>query len=618
MLAVGLALVVMVGWNYFFSPPPPEKQPAGAVTSPTAAGSAPVIQGTARSQAGIGLDGKMAAAPAAELDRPEQKIALTFAHLAVEFSDRNAALVSWKLTDPKYQRDAQLGELVSKQPGLLLVNFARSTQVVPPGALWKGEKLSDKQVRFTYRNDAIEVVKTFTIHPDDYLIQLVVQVASLRGELSQRVTVTSYGWQNPEVKVEGNEHTRAFMSATETIGGEIGHTPHTSLAQAPRGSSAFRWTGFDHPYLLIAMAPHPRIQNVQKFTSITADPGGIQTDILFPTTTLRAGEQPATFELITYAGPKYYKELERADSISGFSTGFKDTVDLGWFKIIGKPMLTILGFFYGLVGNWGVAIILLTVLVKLATLYWTTKSMRSMKGMAVLGPKITELREKYGKDQSRMQAETMALYKQNDIKPLAGCLPIFLQMPIWIALYRMLSSATELYLQPFIPGWIGDLTSRDPYYILPIAVTITMFLQTKLQPLTGDSMQQKVMLYGMPLMFGVMGLFFPSGLTIYMFTNTVLSALHSLYMNKFDAQSLAMAAKLKEATEAAEAAKVAAATGGAKPAAVAKAAAVAKPAAVVKPAADTSSDASPAAPAKDPVASRGPNNSNSKNKRSKR
>jgi YidC/Oxa1 family membrane protein insertase len=245
--------------------------------------------------------------------------------------------------------------------------------------------------------------------------------------------------------------------------------------------------------------------------------------------------------------------------------------------------------------------------------------------MAVLGPKMAELKKKYGNDSARIQQETMALYKHNGVNPLAGCLPIFLQMPIWIALYRMLSSASELYLQPFIGGWIGDLTHRDPYYILPVVVTGTMFLQSKLQPATGDSAQQKIMLYGMPLMFGVMGLFFPSGLTLYMFTNTVLSALHSLYMNKFDKPSLALAAKLKEATEAAkkaaedEAAKAAGKSPGkaskpASKAAVKESAEEPTKASAEEPEAGAADGDEPAQ-SKEPVASRGSNSGKKKRKR---
>jgi membrane protein insertase Oxa1/YidC/SpoIIIJ len=123
-------------------------------------------------------------------------------------------------------------------------------------------------------------------------------------------------------------------------------------------------------------------------------------------------------------------------------------------------------------------------------------------------------------------------------------------MPIWLALYRMLSSAGELYQQPFIHGWIDDLTSTDPFHILPFILVGTMFLQARLTPATGDSRQQKMIQYGMPLMFGVMSFFFPAGLTLYIFTNTCLSALHSIYMNKYDKKSLATVAKIKEQVDA--------------------------------------------------------------------
>jgi YidC/Oxa1 family membrane protein insertase len=199
--------------------------------------------------------------------------------------------------------------------------------------------------------------------------------------------------------------------------------------------------------------------------------------------------------------------------------------------------------------------------VKGATIPFTTKSMRSMKAMAVLAPQMKALQEKYKGDRQRLQMETMALYKQHGANPLSGCLPIFLQMPIWLALYRMLSSTGELYQMPFIRGWINDLTAEDPTHVLPIALMITMFLQARLQPTapTNDpaqKMQQRMMLYGLPIMFGVMSFFFPAGLALYMFTNTILSAVHSIWMNKFDKKSLALTARIEAAKAKAEAEKL--------------------------------------------------------------
>jgi YidC/Oxa1 family membrane protein insertase len=175
--------------------------------------------------------------------------------------------------------------------------------------------------------------------------------------------------------------------------------------------------------------------------------------------------------------------------------------------------------------------------------------MRSMKAMAAIAPQIKAMQTKYADDKQRQQTETMALYKEHGVNPVAGCLPILLQMPIWIALYRMLANAGELYLQPFIPGWIDDLTNTDPYYVLPAVLFISMFVQARLQPASVDSTQQKFLQYGMPIMFGVMAFIFPSGLSLYMLTNNLLSMLHSIYMNKFDKKSLASAAQLKKNQE---------------------------------------------------------------------
>jgi YidC/Oxa1 family membrane protein insertase len=282
--------------------------------------------------------------------------------------------------------------------------------------------------------------------------------------------------------------------------------------------------------------------------------------------------------------------------VAGFSTGFKETVDLGWLRIIAQPMLWLLLAFHSVAGNWGIAIVLLTIVVKGVTLVWTTKSMRSMKAMAVLGPQMKALQEKFKEDKQRLQVETMALYKQHGVNPLAGCLPMLLQMPIWWALYRMLSQAGELYQQPFIPGWINDLTAADPYYVLPILLIVTMFAQARLSPTTVDpsqQMQQRLMQYGMPLIFGFASLFFPAGLTLYIFTNTCLQALHSIWINKYDKKSVALTAQLKKNQAATAAAKEATAVKNAKDAnakdANAKDAASAPSAAKLASAADASS-----------------------------
>jgi YidC/Oxa1 family membrane protein insertase len=194
-------------------------------------------------------------------------------------------------------------------------------------------------------------------------------------------------------------------------------------------------------------------------------------------------------------------------------------------------MLWLLKVFYRMFGNWGIAIILLTVVVKLLTLYWTQKSMRSMKQMQRLKPKIDELRAKFKDDKERLNQEMMALYKIHKVNPLGGCLPMLIQMPIWFALYRTLGNAVELYRSNFA-GWITDLTAPDPYYVLPIAMGISMYAQQAITPQPMEGTQAKMMKYFMPGFFTLMMLALPSGLTLYIFVNTVLTMIHQWYMNK--------------------------------------------------------------------------------------
>ncbi len=574
LLAVALALGVMLVWNMVFSKKEDPKPAVGsgsgsAIVGAPVAPPSPVGQST-EAPAPAAAGPSMAEAPRG----PEQKIALAFPDkFTATFSSYGGALVSWKLADPRYERDATKGELLPgmENTGAFLVDFAKSTYVLPRRAEWKGTKVSEQEVRFTISTDQLDLEKVFTVMPDAYLVKMVVTAKWKipAGKIAtQELAVTAFAYQDVESSEKGASSqslARAWVSST-LADGSIHHTAVKDVIEWPRFEPGIQWSGFEHPYLLAVYAPKPALANeytVEKHT-FPEDPKGLmRTDLLYvPAMQVKAGDGPVTRELVAYLGPKNYHALEHADESSGFETGFKKTVDLGWFKFIGKPLLWLLLKFFSFFQNWGVSIILLTFLVKAATLYWTTKSMRSMKAMAALTPQMKGLQEKYKGDRQRLQAETMALYKTHNVNPIAGCLPILLQMPIWLALYRMLSSAGELYQQPFIPGWIDDLTAPDPSHILPVVLVVTMFLQARLTPQTGTSGQQKMIQYGMPLMFGVMSFFFPAGLTLYIFTNTCLSALHSIYMNKFDPKSLEIAARMKknqdEAAAAAEKAKLAA------------------------------------------------------------
>lgn len=561
LLAVALALGVMLVWNMVFSPDKKPAPPAGTTTTANGVTVGPTV---ATSLVGVALDPALAPAPAALPASLEPNVVLTFPKFVATFSPIGGNLVSFKLTDKRYVGHGKKsahpdGELLgqldgARFPGTFAVDFASSTYVLPANAVWTSKALSATVLQYSISTPTLDVTKTFTLLPESYLVKLAVAatVKVPAGQIAeQTLAVSVYALQDP-ARIEGAKgqgDARAWVSSS-LVGDSIRHSPVTSVVKAPRMEHGITWTGFEHPYLLAAYAPRTDgKQLVDKWTYIDpAAPGLMRTDLEFPTEKLTADKNTITREVVGYLGPKNFKTLEAADEISGFNTNFRHTVDLGWFAFIGKPLLWLLLKFYAALGNWGLAIILLTFLVKAATIYWTTKSMRSMKAMAALAPQMKILQEKYKDDKQRQQVETMALYKTHGVNPIAGCLPILLQMPIWLALYRMLSSAGELYQQPFIGGWIDDLTSTDPFHILPFILVITMFAQARLTPATGDSMQQKMMQYGMPLMFGVMSFFFPAGLTLYIFTNTILSALHSVYMNKFDKQSLALVEKMKAAS----------------------------------------------------------------------
>jgi YidC/Oxa1 family membrane protein insertase len=580
LVAVGLALGVMLLWNMIFPSEKPKDDPAAVVGS--GSGSTAVAASAAVAKSGVCYAKPEAGVSEAPRGK-EERVTLDFpGKLRATFSTYDGSLVSWHLADERFAKDHTKGELLPSQPdaGAFQVGFWRdSTRCLPEKTEWKLASKSATQVVFTYEHAGITLEKTFTVVPDAYIVKMALKMNVKAGDkevVSQKLAITSYAFQDPKADAGGGMQVQPRVWVSSTLKeGEILHTPlkdlkdgETGIAK-PRYEPTMTWTGFEHPYLLVAYAPKPHAPTelIAKHTYPLEPYGLLRTDIEFGATAFKAGAEQFDQEVVAYLGPKYYNQLDHADEAAGFATGFKKTIDLGWFAFIGRPLMWLLFQFQSVLVNWGVAIIFLTFLVKGLTLFWTTKSMRSMKQMAALAPQMKALQEKYKDDKQRIQAETMALYKQHNVNPIAGCLPIVLQMPIWIALYRMLSSAGELYQQPFIPGWIDDLTNTDPLHILPIVLVITMFVQARLTPQTGDSRQQKFLQYGMPLMFGVMSFFFPAGLTLYIFTNTCLSALHSIYMNKYDKKSLAIAAQMRKNQEAAAAAAAKpASNAGAKPA----------------------------------------------------
>ena len=212
---------------------------------------------------------------------------------------------------------------------------------------------------------------------------------------------------------------------------------------------------------------------------------------------------------------------ELQDHLAQVAPGLDLTTGYGIFTFIAKPLFWLLSKIHGFIGNWGWSIIILTLLIKLAFYKLSEASYRSMARMRAMQPKMKALKERIGDDRQRLSQATMELYKKEKINPLGGCLPMVVQIPVFIALYWVLLESVELRQAPFM-FWIHDLSSKDPYYVLPVLMGITMFLQQRLNPAPLDPLQQKVMSI-LPLAFTFFFAFFPSGLVLYWLTNNLLS-----------------------------------------------------------------------------------------------
>jgi YidC/Oxa1 family membrane protein insertase len=229
-----------------------------------------------------------------------------------------------------------------------------------------------------------------------------------------------------------------------------------------------------------------------------------------------------------YAGPK------QLDLLAVYKRDLESAIDYGavtnLFSFFARILLAVMRILERYVGNWGVAIILLTVLVKALLYPLTAKSMQSMNEMRKLQPEIEKLKAKHGDDKEKLNLAVMQLYQQHKVNPLGGCLPMLIQMPIWFALYATLQTSVELYREPFL--WLKDLTQFDPYYILPLTMGASSFLMQKISPQPADNAQAKMLLYFMPIFFTFIMLRLPSGLTLYILVNNVLSIAQQQWLMK--------------------------------------------------------------------------------------
>ena len=272
------------------------------------------------------------------------------------------------------------------------------------------------------------------------------------------------------------------------------------------------WIAILQHYFFSAWLPRSGV--AREFYARRLEEGLYAAGVIVPAGAIAAGAS-TTVTVPLYAGP------EEQEKLAKIAPGLDLTIDYGWLTVIAVPLFWVLAWLYHWVGNWGVAIILLTVIIKLLFYPLSAASYRSMAKMRVLAPKLQKLKDQYGQDRQRLQQAMMELYKTQKINPLGGCMPIVVQIPVFIALYWVLLASVELRHAPFML-WIDDLAAPDPWFILPILMAVTMWVQTLLNPEPPDPVQARVMKI-MPIIFSVFFFFFPAGLVLYWLVNNVLS-----------------------------------------------------------------------------------------------
>ncbi|WP_010324472.1 membrane protein insertase YidC [Marinobacterium stanieri] len=287
-----------------------------------------------------------------------------------------------------------------------------------------------------------------------------------------------------------------------------------------KATSPDGWVAMVQHYFLSAWIPAPGAEYTYQSRKIN---GQYLVGFLSPSFTVAPGQEQ-TVSATFYAGPKDVDQLEQ------IAPNLELTIDYGWLWWIASPLYMLLKWIHSVVGNWGLAIIGITILVKAALFHLNAKAFKSMAKMRKFAPEMTRLKELYGDDRQKMSQEMMKLYQKEKINPLGGCLPILVQMPVFIALYWVLMESVELRHAPFF-GYIQDLSQMDPYFILPILMGATMFIQQMLNPTPPDPMQAKMMKM-LPIIFTFFFLWFPAGLVLYWLVNNMLSIAQQWVINK--------------------------------------------------------------------------------------
>jgi len=542
-IAVVLCAGIWFVWQKVFPPPrPPASPPAaeqkqGTAPSGPSAPSAPM--------------GAPAAAPAAAaVARPEREVELITPDVRFVLSNRGGTLRHAQLREEKFlsrKGDPSSGYDVvrtsTQDTAPLRTTFPGSSFAAPPDDAWDVTQPAPDTVVFRAETDTVRIEKRYRADSTRYRLHLDVTVENkaAKGQ-NQHLAMHVYTRQDPDAK-GGSFFGGSSANVASILCRVNDKVERTSVDKLSKETveklGTVNWIGADEKFFLVAAVPYPETpQRARTCTERAAGPETGEGQLTFAERELAPGAR-TSYAFAVFAGPKVRSDLEAVQP-GGEEVKLDDAVDVT-LSSLSRPILWLLKVFHGFAHNWGVAIILLTLFIKLVTFYPTQRSLLSAKKMQKLGPKMAAIRKKYENDRQRQSVETMNLYKANGVSPFGGCLPSLIQMPIWIALYSTLNYAVELHRAPFV-FHIHDLTAKDPFYITPLLMGGVMFLQMKMSPASPDNQQQAMMSVMMPVMFTAFSLVLPSGLALYMLTSYLIGILQQLYVNHVDRKSTAKAA----------------------------------------------------------------------------
>ena len=540
-LAFVLSFVVLVGWSMVFGPsrqaehkssPPGRQAAAPASAEKTTAGAA----ATSPPAVPAAVPGRTSTAvpPAPR----ETKIRVDTPLYSAVFTNRGPGIRSFRLK--KYHRElspqSPLVDLVAGDgnPGnFLLTRFESSASPETEDPVYRADRESvrlgpgsgPKDLVFeTTRPDGLTIRQSFRFYPDRYQIDHTVTVinrsaAPVTGVFQARLNA---------MPKNGRKQYYSFTGLALLLNGKLKEVKLKKAGEEKQLTGRIDWMAYETGFFISAVIPKSTVKAT--FNGHRTPSGLLQGTCLLPQVSLRpSGRASASYLL--YLGPREIATLKQV------GRNLDRAVDFGWFDIIARPLLFTLRFFNRYIHNYGVSIILLTILIKI--LFWplTHKSYKSMKEMQKIQPRMAKIREKYKNDKQKLNQEMMALYKTYKVNPMGGCLPMVIQIPVFFALYRLLGSAIELRHAPFML-WINDLSAPDRLFRFPFSIPfmappygipvltllmgVSMFFQQKMTPAPGDPTQAKIMMF-LPVVFTFMFINFPSGLVLYWFVNNILS-----------------------------------------------------------------------------------------------